>query len=47
MPSTIDSYTCIETLGSGISAKVKLATAADGTRVAIKVFDKTNPANTE
>jgi len=47
MPATIDNYTCIETLGSGISAKVKLATAPDGSRVAIKVFDKTNPANSE
>jgi len=46
MPSKIDHYTCTKTLGSGISAKVKLATAADGTRVALKVFDKSNPNNT-
>jgi serine/threonine protein kinase len=45
MPYTIDTYTCEKTLGSGISAKVKLARAADGTRVALKVFDKTNPQN--
>ena len=45
MPSTIDNYTCTKTLGSGISAKVKLATTPDGTRVALKVFDKTNPHN--
>ena len=45
MPYTIDTYTCEKTLGSGISAKVKLARAQDGTRVALKVFDKTNPSN--
>jgi serine/threonine protein kinase len=45
MPYTIDTYTCEKTLGSGISAKVKLARSADGTRVALKVFDKTNPQN--
>lgn len=45
MPSRIDHYTCSKTLGSGISAKVKLATAQDGTRVALKVFDKSNPSN--
>ena len=45
MPSTLDNFTCIKTLGSGISAKVKLATSADGTRVALKIFDKTNPKN--
>lgn len=40
MPSTIDQYTCTKTLGSGISAKVKLARNAEGKRVAIKVFSK-------
>ena len=47
MPSTIDNFTCIKTLGSGISAKVKLATLPDGNRVALKIFDKTNPKNSQ
>jgi hypothetical protein len=47
MPAKIDNfYTCGRTLGSGISAKVKLATTPDGNQVALKVFDKTNPNNT-
>jgi hypothetical protein len=47
MPSTIDHYTCIKTLGSGISAKVKLAQDPQGNYCALKVFPKNNPANTE
>ena len=48
MPSKIDNYyTCIRTLGSGMSAKVKLATSPDGNQVALKVFDKTNPYNSK
>ena len=46
MPSRIDQYTCVKTLGAGISAKVKLATTPDNRRVALKVFDKTNANNT-
>jgi serine/threonine protein kinase len=45
MPYTIDQYTTVRTLGSGISAKVKLATGPNGKTVAIKVFDKKNPHN--
>jgi len=45
MPAKIDNYTCSRTLGSGISAKVKLATTPEGQKVALKVFDKTNPTN--
>ena len=45
MPYRIDWYTTVRTLGSGVSAKVKLATAPDGKKVAIKVFDKSNPFN--
>jgi serine/threonine protein kinase len=46
MPSTIDQYTCIKTLGSGISAVVKLATDPQGQYVALKIFSKSNPQNT-
>lgn len=45
MPSTLDHYTCIKTLGSGISAKVKLGQTADGKRYALKIYDKSNPSN--
>lgn len=45
MPSQIDEYTCHQTLGSGISAKVKLAINPQGHRFAIKIFDKANPQN--
>ena len=44
MPSQIDEYTCTKTLGSGVSAKVKLATK-EGKQYALKVFDKSNHAN--
>jgi serine/threonine protein kinase len=46
MPSKIDNYTVTKTLGSGISAEVKLASSHDGKQVALKIFDKTNPSNT-
>ena len=36
--STIEGYTIGRTLGSGFSSKVKHATAADGTVVALKIF---------
>jgi protein kinase A len=45
MPSKLDNYVCIKTLGSGISAKVKLATDQTNKKVAIKIFDKSNPYN--
>jgi|DEB19_MinimDraft_3_1074340.scaffolds.fasta_scaffold760676_1 hypothetical protein len=47
MPSQIDNYKCIRTLGKGISAKVKLAETPDGKKFAIKVFDKSNPQNNQ
>jgi len=47
MPSKIDNYTCLKTLGAGISAKVKLATTPEGLHVALKVFDKSLPQNNE
>jgi len=43
--SKLDNYVCIKTLGSGISAKVKLATDQTNKKVAIKIFDKSNPYN--
>ncbi len=45
MPSQVDQYICTKTLGSGVSAKVKLATDTKGTYVAIKIFDKSNLSN--
>ena len=43
MPSQLDHYVCIRTLGAGISAKVKLATdSRTEQRVAIKIFDKSD-----
>jgi len=48
MPSKIDNYVCTRTLGSGISAKVKLATnQANGQQVALKIFDMSLPYNTK
>ena len=48
MPSKIDKYVCTRTLGSGISAKVKLATdQTNGQQVALKIFDMTLPYNTK
>lgn len=46
MPSTIDNYTCIKTLGAGVSAKVKLCKDENDQLFALKVFRKNNPANT-
>jgi serine/threonine protein kinase len=47
MPCTIDNYTCVKTLGAGISAKVKLARDnSSGQLVALKIFSKNNPQNT-
>ena len=43
MTSTIGGYTLGRTLGSGFSAKVKLATAQDGSEVAMKIFRLDNP----
>ena len=43
MPSTIDGFTIGKTLGSGFSAKVKLATSQDGTEYALKIFRLDNP----
>ena len=47
MPSQIDQYTLLKTLGSGVSAKVKLAQDPSGQQVALKVFDLTNPSCNE
>ena len=41
----LDQYTIIKTLGSGISAKVKLGRTADNQEFALKIFDKSNPVN--
>jgi serine/threonine protein kinase len=45
MPSKIDQYVLLKTLGAGVSAKVKLAQDPSGHQVALKVFDLSNPAN--
>ena len=42
MPYKINQYTCVKTLGEGISAKVKLAFDEDGKKVAIKIFKDHN-----
>jgi len=48
MPSKIDNYVCTRTLGSGGSAKVKLATnQANGEQVALKIFNMSLPSNTK
>lgn len=48
MPSHIGPYKLIKTLGSGVTAKVKLAeNEIDGSKVALKVFDLSNPANNQ
>lgn len=41
--STIDNYTLGMRLGSGFSAKVKEGVTADGTKVALKIFQKDKP----
>lgn len=43
MPSHIDGFSLGKTLGSGFSAKVKLATSQDGTEYALKIFRLDNP----
>ena len=45
MASTIDGFTITKTLGSGFSAKVKLATDSNDAEYALKIFDLTNPQN--
>ena len=45
MTSTIDGFTLSKTLGSGFSAKVKLATDNENNEYALKIFDLTNAAN--
>ena len=41
----LDQYSLTKTLGSGFSAKVKLATDKDGNEYAIKIFNMENPMN--
>ena len=44
MPSQLDEFTLLKTLGAGVSAKVKLAQDNNsGQHFAVKVFDTTNP----
>lgn len=43
MTSTIGQYSLGRTLGSGFSAKVKLATNQDSAQFAIKIFRLDNP----
>ncbi len=44
MPSTIDHYVCIKTLGAGISGMVKLAKdSLTEKKVALKIFDMSDP----
>ena len=45
MTSTIDQFTLTKTLGSGFSAKVKLARDSNDAEYALKIFDLTNPTN--
>jgi serine/threonine protein kinase len=45
MPYEIGVYTTVRSLGEGGFGKVKLATAPDGSFVAIKVFLKINPVD--
>ena len=45
MPCKIDKYTCIKTLGAGISAKVKLCRDDKDNLVAVKIFKMSNPNN--
>ena len=41
--STVDDFTLQQTLGSGFSAKVKLALDSKGSQYALKIFDLNNP----
>ena len=43
--ATIDQYTLEKTLGSGFSAKVKLASDPQGNQYALKIFNLNNPQN--
>ena len=43
MTNVIDSYRLTKTLGSGFSAKVKLAYDSEDNECALKIFDLTNP----
>ena len=45
--STLDGYQLTRTLGSGFSAKVKLAQDEHGKQFAIKVFDLDNTERTK
>merc|ERR1712038_638942 len=45
MTSMIDGFTLTKTLGSGFSAKVKLAQDESNAEYALKIFDLTNPQN--
>ena len=44
---TLDKYSLTKTLGSGFSAKVKLAHDESGKEFAIKIFDLKNAMNDE
>merc|ERR1712013_630964 len=45
MTSKIDGFELTKTLGSGFSAKVKLAKDEGNNEYALKIFDLTNPRN--
>ena len=45
--ATLDNYTLLKTLGSGVSAKVKLAKDQQGNYFALKIFNLSNPQNNE
>ena len=45
--STVDDFTLQQTLGSGFSAKVKLALDSKGSQYALKIFDLNNPQNSK
>lgn len=47
MPSTIDQYVCIKTLGQGAFGKVKLAKNKGGQLCALKIYPKDSPNVTE
>ena len=44
---SIDGFTLDKTLGSGFSAKVKLAHDESNAEYALKIFDLKNPANSK
>ena len=46
MPSKIDNYTLLKTLGAGVTAKVKLAEDQNGKQYALKIFEISNPSVT-